>query len=159
MRHRLDPEERQRLATDGYVVRTHVFSRAEIGAMIDASEALVADLVRDRRGRRHRVGSYTFDPDLARGVMLKWEGESDVVHGIEPCVHLSPALHAFARDPRCVEPMQDVIGDASPILFTEKLNLKRPRHGGENPLHQDYPSHEAAREGIEALRAELRQRR
>jgi phytanoyl-CoA hydroxylase len=61
------------------------------------------------------------------------------VHGIEPFAHLSPALHAWALDPRCIEPMQDLIGDASPILFTEKLNLKRPRHGGENPLHQDYP--------------------
>ena len=25
------------------------------------------------------------------------------------------------------------------MLFTEKLNLKRPQHGGVNPLHQDYP--------------------
>ena len=24
-------------------------------------------------------------------------------------------------------------------MFTEKLNLKRPYHGGQNPLHQDYP--------------------
>jgi ectoine hydroxylase-related dioxygenase (phytanoyl-CoA dioxygenase family) len=139
MQHRLGGDERQRLETDGYVVRANVFSRSELAAMIAASEALVADLVRDRRARRHKVGSYTFDPDLARGVMIKWEGDSDVVHGIEPFAHLSPALHTWALDPRCVDPMQDLIGDASPILFTEKLNLKRPRHGGENPLHQDYP--------------------
>jgi ectoine hydroxylase len=136
---RLDDDERRRLATDGYVVRTGVFPPADVAAMIEASEALVADLVRDRRGRRLKVGSYVFDPDLVRGVMIKWEGDSDVVHGIEPFVHLSPALHAWALDPRFVEPMRDVIGDADPILFTEKLNLKRPRHGGVNPLHQDFP--------------------
>jgi len=139
MQLQLDDGERRHLATDGYVVRRQVFSRTEVAAMVGASEALVAELVRDRRGRRRKVGSYTFDPDLARGVMIKWEGESDVVHGIEPFAHLSPALHAWALDPRCIGPMQDAIGEASPILFTEKLNLKRPRHGGENPLHQDYP--------------------
>jgi ectoine hydroxylase len=72
-------------------------------------------------------------------VYIKWEGDTDIVHGIEPCARLSPALHAWALDPRFVEPMQDFVGHEAPILFTEKLNLKRPHHGGENPLHQDYP--------------------
>ncbi len=31
----------------------------------------------------------------------------------------------------------DDVGE--PSLFTEKLNLERPFHGGANPLHQDYP--------------------
>jgi ectoine hydroxylase-related dioxygenase (phytanoyl-CoA dioxygenase family) len=35
--------------------------------------------------------------------------------------------------------MIDFVGDPRPSLFTEKLNLKRPRVGGVNPLHQDYP--------------------
>jgi ectoine hydroxylase len=136
---RLDAAERTRLAEDGYVVRHGVFGAAELRSMVDASEALVADLVRDRRGRRHKLGSYVFDPDLIRAVMIKWEGESDVVHGIEPFAHLSPALAGWAMDPRCVEPARDLIGGAEPVLFTEKLNLKRPRHGGVNPLHQDHP--------------------
>lgn len=137
---RLDADERSRLARDGFVVRSGVFAPADVAAMVDASEALVADLVRDRRGHRLKVGSYVFDPDLIRGVMIKWEGESDIVHGIEPFAHLSPALETWALDPRCLEPIQDLIGgDEPPILFTEKLNLKRPRHGGANPLHQDFP--------------------
>ncbi len=86
-----------------------------------------------------RAGSYVFDPDLVRFVIIKWEGDSDVVHGIEPFAHLSPALDGWATDRRFLEPMQDLVGSDDPVLFTEKLNLKRPHHGGVNPLHQDYP--------------------
>jgi phytanoyl-CoA hydroxylase len=35
--------------------------------------------------------------------------------------------------------MRDLVGHDEPMLFTEKLNLKRAGHGGANPLHQDYP--------------------
>jgi ectoine hydroxylase len=137
--HRLDPAERQSLDENGFVVRERVFDWDEIADMVSASESLVDDLVRDRQGLRLKVGSYVFDPDLMRGVMIKWEGDSDVVHGIEPFAHLSTSLHDWAYDRRVVEPMVDLIGHAEPTLFTEKLNLKRPRDGGANPPHQDYP--------------------
>jgi Phytanoyl-CoA dioxygenase (PhyH) len=35
--------------------------------------------------------------------------------------------------------MYQIVGHGDLELFTEKLNLKRAHHGGENPLHQDYP--------------------
>ena len=70
---------------------------------------------------------------------MKWEGDSDVVHGVEPFAHLSPALASWAHDARFVDPMRDICGDDEPCLYTEKLNLKRPRRGGANPLHQDQP--------------------
>ena len=135
----LDPGERESFARDGYVIRRDVFSPAEVEDMRKHSEALVAELVRDRKGRRYHVGSYVFDPDLLRGVYIKWEGDTDVVHGIEPFAHLSPELRDWAHDPRLLEPMRAIVGCDSPMLFTEKLNLKRPRYGGPNPLHQDYP--------------------
>ena len=86
-----------------------------------------------------KVGSYVFDPDFVRGVMIKWEGDTDAVHGIEPFAHLSPELSRWAHDERLVQPMRTIVDDPEPSLFTEKLNLKRPRLGGPNPLHQDYP--------------------
>ena len=124
---------------DGYVVREAVFTTAEVAEMVDACERLVDDLVRGREGNRLKAGSYVFDPDFDRDVIIKWEGDTDAVHGVEPCAHLSPALDRWAHDPRFLEPMADVVGSAAPILFTEKLNLKRPEVGGHNPLHQDYP--------------------
>jgi ectoine hydroxylase len=62
-----------------------------------------------------------------------------VVHGLEPVAHVSEPLARFAADPRFVEPSVAFVDDPHPCLFTEKLNLKRPRHGGRNPFHQDVP--------------------
>ncbi len=134
----MDAQERRQYEEDGYVVREAVFWSSEVAEMVDACEALVADLVRDRQGRRIHAGSYVFDPDLTRQTMIKWEGDTDVVHGIEPFAHLSPPLNDWAHDPRFLELAADVLG-TEPMLFTEKLNLKRPHHGGVNPMHQDHP--------------------
>ena len=136
---RLTADERSCLDRDGYVVRDNVFSLTEVADITRACEDLVARLIHDRKLKRYQAGSYVFAPDLERNVMIKWEGDSDIVHGIEPFAHLEPLLNAWAHDPRFVEPMQDFVGDTHPGLFTEKLNLKRPGHGGINPLHQDYP--------------------
>jgi ectoine hydroxylase-related dioxygenase (phytanoyl-CoA dioxygenase family) len=136
---RLRADERERYESDGFVVRERAFSGTEVDAIVAACERLIDDLVRDRQGSRLQMGSYVFEPDLKLGVTIKWEGDSDVVHGIEPFAHMAPELERWAYDARFIEPMQDICGDAHPILFTEKLNLKRPHHGGVNPLHQDYP--------------------
>jgi ectoine hydroxylase-related dioxygenase (phytanoyl-CoA dioxygenase family) len=136
---RLDGDERQRYEADGYLVRESVFDAGEVAEIVVACEELVAGLVADRHGRRLKMGSYVFEPDLAHEVTIKWEGDSDVVHGIEPFAHLSPELRDWAYDARLVEPMVDIVGDDDPQLFTEKLNLKRREVGGPNPLHQDHP--------------------
>jgi phytanoyl-CoA hydroxylase len=124
---------------DGYVIRRDVFAPDEVAEMIELGEALVAELVRDRTGTRLKVGSYVFDPDLLKGVMIKWEGDTDAVHGIEPFAHLCEPLGRVGLDPRLVDPMVSVLGHDDIGLFTEKLNLKRPEVSGPNPPHQDYP--------------------
>jgi hypothetical protein len=137
--HHLTETEQAQYARDGYVVRESVFSPDEVAEMIAAGESLVAGLVDGRGDRRFTVGSYTFEADVLEGVMLKWEGDTDALHGIEPFAHLSPELGAWGLDPRFTEPMQHLVGGDAPVLFTEKLNLKRAHHGGPNPLHQDRP--------------------
>ena len=89
--------------------------------------------------RRHHVGSYTFESDREIDVTIKWEGDTDVVHGLEPFAHMWPPLETWALDARFLDPCEYIVHDDHPKLFTEKLNLKRPHHGGVNPLHQDYP--------------------
>ncbi len=138
-RHGLSAGEREAYRDLGYLVRESVFDALEIAAITAECEALVDRLVSNRETRRRRFGSYVFDADLDNGVIIKWEGETDVVHGLEPFAHLSPALEAWAYDDRLVGPMRDLLECEDPRLFTEKLNLKRPRYGGVNPLHQDYP--------------------
>ncbi len=141
---RLTGPEREAMARDGYVLREAAFTRDEVADITDACERLVADLVKDRQGKRYHVGSYVFEPDQLTECMIKWEGDSDVVHGIEPFAHLSPDLEKWAYDPRFLGPSVDFVGDDQPTLFTEKLNLKRPQVGGPNPWHQDWPYWEDA---------------
>jgi len=92
-----------------------------------------------------------FERDHELGTIVKWEGDTDVVHGIEPFAHLSPALSAWAHDARFLEPMRDICADDAPCLYTEKLNLKRPHHGGANPLHQDHPYWREVADDVERI--------
>ncbi len=137
--HAFSIEEKHHYDIEGFVIRHDAFDTEETASLISAGETLVEQLVRDRNTPRQRFGSYTFDGDVDNSVMIKWEGDSDVVHGIEPFAHLSPTLRDAAADPRFIEPMKDILSCAAPALFTEKLNLKRPHDGGANPLHQDFP--------------------
>jgi Phytanoyl-CoA dioxygenase (PhyH) len=135
----LTSQERDFLELNGYVIREDVFTTREVAQITTACEELVARLVRDRQLKRYKAGSYVFAPDFERSTMIKWEGDTDVVHGIEPFAHLDPTLRTWAHDVRFTQPMQAFVGDPNPGLFTEKLNLKRPGIGGVNPMHQDYP--------------------
>jgi len=131
--------EREQMENDGYVLRERVFDADECARITASCEALVDKIVRDRQGKRVKASVYVFEPDLIQETYIKWEGDTDVVHGIEPFAHLSPELEAWAYDPRFTQPMQAFVRHSNPRLFTEKLNLKRPLIGGLNPLHQDYP--------------------
>jgi len=136
---RLNDAEKADYDTRGYLVRERAFAADEVEAIIGACESLVDKLVRNRRGERTTFGSYVFDADAEQNVIIKWEGDTDIVHGIEPFAHLSAELEGWAYDARFIDPMRDLLGTPTPELFTEKLNLKRPHHGGVNPMHQDYP--------------------
>ncbi len=137
--HRLTNAERQTYDSLGFVLRHDVFTPAEVSRIVDDCEGLVEDLVARRRAGRKTYGSYVFEQVNDIGVTVKWEGDTDIVHGVEPFAHHWPALERWAMDARFVDPMRDLCADDDPILYTEKLNLKRPFRGGVNPLHQDYP--------------------
>jgi hypothetical protein len=132
--------ERGTLERDGYVVRERVFSRAECDAIAAECEAMISSLESAKRRRKLVVGSYMFERQNELETIVKWEpGAPDVVQGVEPFAHFWPALKDWALDARLTDPCK-VISDADEVcLFTEKLNLKRARHGGPIVLHQDYP--------------------
>jgi hypothetical protein len=138
--HRMSADERQSLARDGFVLREGVFDRAECAAIATDCEDLLSALEAAGRGKKHVVGSYMFEIARDAGTIVKWEPDApDVVQGIEPFAHISPPLKAWGLDARLVDPCKDVVGEDEIDLFTEKLNVKRARHGGPIVLHQDYP--------------------
>ena len=136
----MDDRELQRLDDDGYVVRERVFSLAECAAIAADCERLIADLEAAARRKKHVVGSYMFEIQRQAATVVKWEpGAPDVVQGVEPFAHISPALKAWGLDARLVDPCKAIVGAGELGLFTEKLNVKRARCGGPIVLHQDFP--------------------
>ena len=141
---RLSAAERDGLARDGFVLREGLFDPGECAQIARECEDLLTALEAAKRGDKRVVGSYMFE--LARdsasdeGTIVKWEPDApDVVQGLEPFAHISPPLKAWGLDPRLVDPCKDLVGEDEIVLFTEKLNLKRARHGGPIILHQDFP--------------------
>jgi hypothetical protein len=136
---RLTEDEWATYRRDGYVVRRAVFAPDELDEMKRAGEEVIEQLVAIRQGRRMPAGAYTFEFETAALVVIKWEGDSDVVQGIEPFAHFHPTFERIAHDPRFLEPARDILGTDDVGLFTEKLNYKRAHRGGPVVLHQDYP--------------------
>jgi hypothetical protein len=124
---------------DGFIIRRGVFDEADLEELRTASEEVITQLVAHRTGRRLPAGAYTFELEATTDVIIKWEGDTDVVHGIEPFVHLHPTFQKYADDPRFIEIARDLVGSEDIGLFTEKLNYKRARAGGPVVLHQDHP--------------------
>ena len=56
------------------------------------------------KGKRFTVGSYTFEPDWSQDLIIKWEGDTDIVHGLEPLAHLSPELDRVGPRPPLPRP-------------------------------------------------------
>lgn len=134
----LDAGERDRLASDGFLVRENVFDGKECAAIAADCEALLSDLIAAKRGEAAPGSAAAALRDA--GVFVKWEpGAPDVLLGIEPFAHLSPALHDWGLDPRLTQAATALVGADQVALFTEKLNVKRARKGGPIVLHQDFP--------------------
>ena len=58
---------------------------------------------------------------------------------IEPFHELHPVFERLVDDSRIVAPMCELVGTSRVALFTDKLNLKRPREGSRFQWHQDSP--------------------
>ena len=136
----LSADELRRLDADGFVARQGVFDAAECAAIASDCEDLIVLLEKAGRRTKHVVGSYMFEIQREAATIVKWEPDApEVVQGIEPFAHISPPLKAWGLDPRLVDPCKAIVGQDELMLFTEKLNVKRARHGGPIVLHQDFP--------------------
>ncbi len=139
--HSLTPEERRAYREDGYFVRESVFSHSELEELRDAAESVAnraaADATRDGK-------SYTIDGnryhDVA-GTTLQFEHRpaSTTLRVVEPFHDLDARFDDLVDDPRLVHPVRDLIGSSRVALYTDKLNLKRPREGSAFRWHQDSP--------------------
>jgi hypothetical protein len=138
---RLSAEERLAWAEDGFFIRRRVFPEKELVALREAAERVV---VRARGAAAQGGTGYEIDGNRyheVEGATIQYEHDagSDTVRVLEPFHHLDARLDRLVDDPRLVEPMRDLVGAERVSLFTDKLNLKRPREGSRFRWHQDSP--------------------
>jgi len=138
---RLDPRERLAWREEGFFVRRAAFAPAEIETLRAGAEraarrarAACADPAED-----YEIDGNRYCEAAAATVQFEHRAGSRTLRVIEPFHHLDARLDRVIDDPRLVEPMRELVGSERVALFTDKLNLKRPREGSRFRWHQDSP--------------------
>ncbi len=136
----LTSAERTAWEEDGFFLRAAVFAAAELAELRAAAEAVVERAA----GAAGRGDSYWIDGnryvEASRStVQFEHRPQSSTLRVVEPFHHLHPRFSELIGDPRLVDPMCDLVGGERVALFTDKLNLKRPREGSRFRWHQDSP--------------------
>ncbi len=149
----LEPYERRAWAEDGFFVRLEAFGPAELAALRAAAERAAA---RAAASCGPASAGYEIDGNRyceAAGATLQFEHRpgSRTLRVLEPFHHLDGCFEALIDDPRLVEPACDLVGSERVALFTDKLNLKRPREGSGFRWHQDSPYWSHATPHVERL--------
>lgn len=139
----LTAAERGAWEIDGFFVRRAVFGADEIDRLRRAAEAVAARAAGAEPADRYAIdGNVYRETPLgaeAATVQLEHGRGSQTIRVIEP-VHMHDAVfEALVDDPRIVEPMRGLVGSDRVAIFTDKMNLKRPREGSSFSWHQDSP--------------------
>ncbi len=138
---RLSDEERLLYREQGYFVRRRLFSPDELDALRDAAECsvAVARAASDRGRDEYAIDGNVYREAGGTTIQLEHRNDSETVRVLEPFHHLDPRFSTLLDDPRFVEPMCGLVGTRPVAVFTDKLNLKRPREGSQFRWHQDSP--------------------
>ena len=141
---RLTQDDLAAYRRDGFLVRTAVFNESELQVLRQAVESAVA-LAKEQTntGKTYLLDGKRFvDVGADAGIMtVQFEHSpgSEVIRVIEPVQHLHPVLDRLVDEQRIVAPICDIIDCTEVSVWTNKLNLKRPREGSGFGWHQDAP--------------------
>jgi len=139
-KHALNTEELACYARDGFVVRESVYANEELKVLQNATENAARNaLLKVERGKTYMLDGKRFVDIDGMTVQFEHALHSNTPRVIEPVAGLDPTLSALLHDPRLVEPMRQLVGTADVAIWTNKLNLKRPREGSGFGWHQDSP--------------------
>ena len=138
---RLTDAEREAWEEDGFFLRERAFAEGELDDLRAGAERVVAIAMREaqRPDSDYAIDGNRYLEAAGATIQLEHRAGSTTVRVIEPFHHLDPRFDAVLDDPRITEPMRDLVGQEWIALFTDKLNLKRPREGSGFRFHQDSP--------------------
>jgi ectoine hydroxylase len=146
--------EQRQYAEDGFFVRENVFGSRDLERFRLAAERVVETATQaSLEGARSQLSSeehgnsdsdYRIDGNryVETGdatVQFEHGVGSDTIRVIEPFHHLDPVFDELIQDPRIVTPICGLLGFDRVALWTDKINLKRPREGSGFRWHQDSP--------------------
>lgn len=136
----LRPAERRAWEEDGFFLRPAVFGAAELAALREAAEAVVEVASAEAgAGESYWIDGNRYVEASGSTVQFEHRRETTTLRVVEPFHYLHPLFSALIDDPRIVDPMCDLLDSERVALFTDKLNLKRPREGSGFGWHQDSP--------------------
>jgi len=139
------PAERAAWREQGFFFRAAAFAPAELAELRAAAEAVVraAEAAVGGSTERYAIDGNRYVEvrigDARATVQLEHAEDSRTLRVIEPFHSLHAAFERLVDDPRIVEPVRELVGAERVALFTDKLNLKRPREGSRFEWHQDSP--------------------
>jgi ectoine hydroxylase len=138
---RATPAEHKAYREHGFFIRRAVFDRAELADLRAAAERTVveAELLAREPDALYAIDGNRYVEAGGTTIQLEHHEGSRTVRVLEPFHRLDPRFCHLVDDPRFVEPMRDLVGAQELCLFTDKLNLKRPREGSRFRWHQDSP--------------------
>jgi ectoine hydroxylase len=136
----LTDAERRAYADDGFFARERAFDADEVIRLQDAAERAVARAASGAPSQAdYRYDGNRYREAIGSTIQFEHQPGSETIRVVEPFHHLDPMLDQLIDDPRLVEPARELVGDERIALFTDKLNLKRPREGSRFRWHQDSP--------------------
>jgi len=140
---RIQEAERRRYVNDGFFVREAVFDAGELERLRAAAERVVARAAEVARTadptRAYAIDGNRYVEAERSTIQLEHAPDSSTIRVIEPFHPLDPELDHLLGDPRIVDPVCGLLGEERVALWTDKLNLKRPREGSGFRWHQDSP--------------------
>lgn len=145
---KLTDAERRHYDENGFFAREKVFGAADLERLRSAAERVVERVTKEVEAlaapsrstdRDYRIDGNRYVETTRSTVQFEHRQDTRTIRVIEPFHHLDPVFESMIEDPRIVTPLCGVLGEDRIALWTDKINLKRPREGSGFRWHQDSP--------------------
>ena len=145
-------KEQQKYLDDGFVCRESQFSQKEIISFRKIFESTVkkAHSISDT-GKEYFLDKKRFVDIDCLTLQYEPEPHNQFLKVIEPAHFLNDGLDEITSDRRITDPIKSILSTNEISLWTDKLNLKRPKVGSGFGWHQDSPYWVHDSEDVESL--------
>jgi len=148
----LSANERRAYTEDGFFVRPSAFTETEVASLREAAERVVARAEKAAQvSESYEIDGNRYSEAANSTVQFEHRTGSETLRVVEPFHHHDERFDILIDDARIVVPMRELVGSERVSLFTDKMNLKRPREGSGFRWHQDSPYWNHACDHIDQL--------